>query len=185
MSYFRAPLLTFLPTHRVPAGPTACMVTCVVLANVLMPFPLTPYLSWGTPVITGTLLANEVTQRRYGAAVARRVVAVGFAFALVLSLALAPTRVALASAFAFGCSQLLDIAVFQRLRRRGWWLAPLTSSVLASVGDTYLFFALAFAGTGTPWPALAVGDAAVKVAVDLVMLLPYRMSLSRAASVAR
>ena len=66
-----------MPTHRVPAGPTACMVTCVVLANVLRPCPLTPYLSWGTPVITGTLLATEVTQRRYGAAVARRVVAVG------------------------------------------------------------------------------------------------------------
>lgn len=156
------------------------MVSCVVLANVLMPYPLAPYLSWGTPVITGTLLTTELTQRRYGAAVARRVVAVGFVCALVLSLMLAPTRIALASASAFGCSQLLDIAVFARLRRGAWWRAPLCSSVLASVADTYLFFVLAFVASGVPWTRMALGDAAVKVAVDLVMLLPYRLSAGRA-----
>lgn len=155
------------------------MVSCVVLANVLMPYPLAPYLSWGTPVITGTLLTTELTQRRYGATVARRVVAVGFVCALVLSLMLAPTRIALASASAFGCSQLLDIAVFARLRRGAWWRAPLCSSVLASVADTYLFFALAFVASGVPWTRMALGDAAVKVAVDLVMLLPYRLSAGR------
>ena len=161
------------------------MVSCVVLANVLMPYPLAPYLSWGTPVITGTLLTTELTQRRYGAAVARRVVAVGFVCALVLSLMLAPTRIALASASAFGCSQLLDIAVFARLRRGAWWRAPLCSSVLASVADTYLFFALAFVASGVPWTRMALGDAAVKVAVDLVMLLPYRLSAGRAQAATR
>lgn len=160
------------------------MVGCVVLANVLMPYPLAPYLSWGTPVITGTLLTTEVTQRRYGTAVARRVVGVGFVCALVLSLLLAPTRIALASASAFGCAQMLDVAVFARLRRGAWWRAPLCSSVLASVADTYLFFALAFAGTAAPWTHMALGDAAVKVVVDLVMLLPYRLSVRRDPTVA-
>ena len=155
------------------------MVVSVVLANVLMPYPLLPYISWGTPVITGTLLLNEVTQRRYGAAVARRVVLAGFVCALVLSCALAPLRVALASASAFGTSQLLDIAIFQRLRRGRWWRAPLCSSVLASVLDTYTFFVLAFAGTDVPWGKMAFGDAAVKLAVDLAMLLPYRLSVGR------
>jgi queuosine precursor transporter len=102
------------------------------------------------------------------------VVYVGFALAVVLSALLATWRIALASGSAFVTAQLLDIFVFNRLRRLPWWQAPLISSGIASVWDTALFFGLAFAGTGLPWVTWALGDFGAKAAMALLLLLPFR-----------
>jgi hypothetical protein len=103
------------------------------------------------------------------------VVYAGFALAVIASIWLASPRIALASGSAFLVSQLMDVAIFDRLRTRAWWQPPLWSSVIGSLFDTALFFALAFAGTGMPWVTLAVGDYGVKVAIALILLLPWRV----------
>ncbi|MEX0759024.1 MAG: queuosine precursor transporter, partial [Tistlia sp.] len=119
-------------------------------------------------------LVTDLCNRALGPGQARRVVYAGFALAVVLSIAFAGWRIALASGTAFLSAQLLDVTVFDRLRRLRWWQAPLISSTLASTLDTLLFFALAFAGTAVPWVTLALGDYAVKLLVALVLLIPFR-----------
>jgi uncharacterized integral membrane protein (TIGR00697 family) len=119
-------------------------------------------------------LVTDLTNRRFGPDEARRVAWVGFALAVLLSIVLAGPRVALASGTAFLSSQLLDISVFDRLRRLRWWKAPLISSGIASIWDTAVFFSLAFAGTGLPWITWGLGDLGVKFAVALLLLLPFR-----------
>ena len=94
--------------------------------------------------------------------------------AVLLSIFFASPRIALASGAAFLCAQLLDVYVFDRLRRAAWWRAPFVSSTLGSALDTALFFSLAFVGTGIPWVTLALGDFAVKMAMALALLLPFR-----------
>ena len=173
-----------LPNEPVWSRPRVlvwAMVAAVALANVLMPVALTPFVSLGTPVIAMTFLINEVAHRRHGPAVARQIALRGFVAALALSLLVAPFRIACASATAFLLSQLLDIAVFRRLRRGRWWLAPLCASTLASTFDTVLFFALAFAGTDgvDTWWRFVAGDLVVKSAMDLAVLVPFRAAMRR------
>jgi hypothetical protein len=108
---------------------------------------------------------------------------VGFAFAVLLSAVLSTPRIAIASGSAFLVAQLLDVYVFNRLRRARWWLPPLLSSVIGSVVDTALFFTLAFAGTGGPWTTWALGDLGVKLVVALLMLIPFRLLLARTAPI--
>jgi len=98
---------------------------------------------------------------------------------VVLSIAAAGPWIAAASGLAFLMAQLLDITIFDRLRRAAWWRAPLISSALASALDTAVFFSLAFAGTAVPWVTLGLGDYGVKLAMALVMLLPFRMLMAR------
>lgn len=167
------------PVGQTPTGLWAGMVLAVALANVLMPIELMPYLSAGTPIIAVTFLINEVAHRRFGPATARRIVWRGFAAALALSAALAPIRIAGASAAAFLCSQLLDIAIFRRLRHGRWWLGPLCASLTASAIDTLIFFLLAFSFTDTVWWRFAYADLGVKCALDLLLLLPFRMAMAR------
>jgi uncharacterized integral membrane protein (TIGR00697 family) len=109
---------------------------------------------------------------------ARRIVYVGFVVAVLLSAWLATPRIAVASGTAFLCAELLDVTVFNRLRRLAWWKPPLVSTVAASVLDTAIFFSLAFAGTEVPWITLAIGDFGVKLAIALFALLPFRLALS-------
>lgn len=160
---------------------TLGMVGAVACANYLAQFQLNPWLTWGTPVIAVTFLINEVAHQLYGAKTAQKVVLWGFAMALGVSLAVAPWRIATASASAFLVSQLLDIAIFARLRQlatgRLWFLMPLVASGVASGLDTVVFFAIAFAGTSMSWWRLAMGDFAIKMAFDVAMLAPFRMAL--------
>jgi len=162
---------------------TAGMVLAVACANYLAQYQLNPWLTWGTPVIAVTFLINEVTHQLYGPRWARQVVLWGFVMALGVSLAIAPWRIATASASAFLISQLLDIAIFARLRRlatgRLWWLTPLASSGVASALDTFVFFFIAFWGTDVSWWRLGLGDFAIKMAFDIAMLAPFRMALRR------
>lgn len=155
--------------------PVLAMVGVVALSNVAVQYPINDWLTWGAFTYPFAFLVNDLTNRRLGPAAARRVVYAGFALAVLLSLYLATPRIALASGAAFLVAQLLDVAAFDRLRRLSWWKAPLFSSGTASMIDTAVFFGVAFAGSGLPWVTWALGDYAVKVAMSLAALPPYRL----------
>ncbi|MGK7297131.1 MAG: queuosine precursor transporter [Candidatus Wenzhouxiangella sp. M2_3B_020] len=155
------------------------MMVIVASANYLVQFPVNDWLTWGALTYPVSYFVTDLTNRLRGPRSARRVVWTGFALAVVVSVALAGPRIALASGTAFLVSQMLDIRVFDRLRRRGWWQPPLFSSAVGSAVDTVLFFALAFYGTGMPWVTLAVGDYGVKLAIALLMLAPWWLAVRR------
>ena len=158
---------------------TAAMMLIVASANVLVQYPVNDWLTWGALTYPVSYFVTDLTNRRYGPGAARRVVLIGFALAVMVSIWLASPRIALASGTAFLVSQLMDVAIFNRLRRRAWWQPPLVSSVLGSFVDTALFFALAFWGTAMPWMTLAIGDYGVKVGIALMLLLPWRVVARR------
>ncbi|HEY0290743.1 MAG TPA: queuosine precursor transporter [Hansschlegelia sp.] len=169
------------------------MTVVVAASNVLVGHPVEAFglqdkLTWGAFAYPFAFLVTDLTNRRYGATSARRVVFVGFALAVALSIWLATPRVALASGAAFLLGQLLDVSVFARLRRMSWWRAPLVASLAGSAIDTALFFTLAFAGDpamsdavslvgsqlAVPlWVNLASFDLMVKASAALVLLAPY------------
>lgn len=181
--------------------PVCGMAAVVAASNVLVQHPvkvfgLEDYLTWGAFTYPIAFFVNDLTNRRFGPAAARRVVVSGFIIAVVLSVLLASPRIALASGSAFLVAQLLDTTVFNRLRRQAWWRAPLAASLMGSAIDTALFFSLAFSagfgflGAGEEfalasvpffamgfeaprWASWAFADFLVKVALALVMLLPY------------
>lgn len=150
------------------------MTVIVTASNIAVQFPINDWLTWGAFTYPVSFLVTDLTNRALGPARARRVVYVGFALAVALSWIFATWRIAAASGSAFLLAQLLDIAIFDRLRRGAWWRAPFISSTLASALDTAVFFALAFAGTGLPWVTWAVGDYGVKLAMALTLLIPFR-----------
>lgn len=160
----------------------AAMMVIVASANVLVQYPVNDWLTWGALTYPISYFITDLTNRLRGPQAARRVVWAGFALAVVLSAVLASPRIALASGTAFLLSQLLDVRVFDRLRGRAWWQPPLFSSVVGSALDTALFFALAFAGTSMPWITLAIGDYGVKVAIALLMLIPWWWAVRRGGS---
>jgi uncharacterized PurR-regulated membrane protein YhhQ (DUF165 family) len=171
--------------------PALAMTFVVVASNILVQYPFEPlglgdYLTWGAFTYPVAFLVTDLTNRRYGAGMARRLVAVGFVIAVALSIWLATPRIALASGTAFLVGQLLDITVFNRFRRQSWWRAPLIGSVFGSVIDTALFFSLAFAGDAEMsgpvdfmglslplWQSLAICDFLVKMLLALLALVPY------------
>ncbi len=175
------------------ALPVAAMMAVVAASNVLVQYPVQQFglaelLTWGAFTYPLAFLVNDLTNRRFGPAVARQVVYFGFALAVMLSFWLATPRIALASGSAFLVGQLLDIGVFNRLRRMSWWQAPLAGSLIGSALDTVIFFSLAFAGdadmsfpvtyasTGITvplWVGLAFFDFLVKVSCALLALVPY------------
>ena len=159
-------------------------------------------LTWGAFTYPVAFLVTDTTNRLFGMGPARRVVVVGFAFGVALTLiaalgiaasvsrsgamslwqalfhdpdAFAMLRTALASGSAFLVAQLLDIKVFDVLRRQAWWKAPAASSLVGSFVDTLLFFFLAFAGTGLPWASWAVGDFCAKLIMIALLLYPFRV----------
>jgi uncharacterized PurR-regulated membrane protein YhhQ (DUF165 family) len=156
------------------------MIVIVVASNWLVQYPINDVLTWGAITYPFSFLVTDLTTRLQGPERARRVVWVGFALAVALSIWLATPRIALASGTAFLCGQLLDIQVFQKLRRGSWWRAPLVSSSVGSVLDTALFFTLAFAGTDLPWITLAMGDLGVKLLLAVLALAPFRAALALA-----
>lgn len=162
---------------RLTAMMVLAMMVIVASANWLVQYPINDWLTWGALTYPVSYFVNDLTNRIKGPAAARKVVWVGFALAVVASAFLATPRIALASGTAFLVSQMLDIKVFDRLRRRAWWQPPLFSSAVGSAVDTVLFFALAFYATGMPWVTLAIGDYGVKLAISLMMLAPWWFAL--------
>ena len=191
--------------------PVAAMCMVVAASNVLVQYPvpariggvnLADLLTFGAFTYPLAFLVNDLTNRAFGPAAARKVVVAGFALAVLLSIWLATPRIAIASGSAFLIAQLLDTGIFNRLRAAAWWKAPIASTVIGSALDTVLFFSLAFAasfavlGPNDPfaieaapllgvfaaeaprWISWALGDFAVKLLVAAAALAPYRLALS-------
>ncbi len=161
-------------TAAILAPFAAAMVAIVAASNVLVQFPINDWLTWAAFTYPVSFLVTDLSNRRLGPAFARKVVYAGFAVGVLLSALLATPRIAVGSGTAFLVAQLLDVQIFHWLRRHVWWLPPLASSLIGSLVDTALFFSIAFAGTGVPWLTLALGDLAVKAAMALVLLAPFR-----------
>ena len=159
------------------AGMSA-MGTVVLAANIAVNYPINNWLTWGALIYPIAFLVTDLVNRIFGPKPARKVVYAGFAVGVALSLWFADQRIALASGTAFLTAQLLDIWVFDRLRRKSWWKAPVISSLLSSALDTALFFSLAFYATGVPWITLAIGDYGAKLVMAAVLLVPFRAFIS-------
>ena len=162
---------------RLTTAMVLAMMMIVASANWLVRFPINDWLTWGALTYPMSYFITDLTNRLKGPETARKVVWFGFALALVVSAFLAGARIALASGTAFLVSQMLDIKVFDRLRRQAWWQPPLFSSAVGSAVDTVLFFALAFYATGMPWVTLAIGDYGVKLVIALLMLAPWWLTV--------
>ena len=166
------------------------MGVVVLASNYLVQFPIKYYglegiLTYGAFSYPIAFLITDLSNRSYGKLVARKIVYIGFvtgvAFTLFFSTNfsdLISVRIAIGSGTAFMVAQLLDIKIFDRLRKKQWFVAPLTSSFIGSIVDTFLFFSISFYGTGIAWVTLSLGDLAVKVLVALIMLIPFRLLLS-------
>jgi queuosine precursor transporter len=160
------------------AGFTVAMTAVIVVSNILVQTPVTDWLTWGAITYPFSFLITDLANRYHGPRFARQVVYAGFVVAVVLSAWYATPRIALASGIAFLVAELVDVRVFDRLRRRTWWQAPLISTCVGSALDTLLFFGLAFYATDMPWVTLAIGDFGVKLALALLTLLPFRAALA-------
>lgn len=158
------------------------MAATVVASNILVEYPLpgvlADWLTFGAFTYPVAFLVTDLTNRARGARAARLVVLSGFTLAVILSLIFADTRIALASGTAFLVAQLMDVTVFDRLRRASWWKAPLVSSGIGSVLDTVLFFSISFAGTGLPWHTWAMGDFTAKIIMAMTCLAPFRILMN-------
>lgn len=192
------------------------MAAIVVASNILVQFLFGRWLTWGAFVYPFAFLVTDLTNRLQGPVMARRVVLAGFMTGALCSFAgtqiegafgpLVTWRIAAGSAIAFLTAQLLDVAVFDRMRAGVWWRAPLASTIVGSCADTALFFGIAFSAALSPlepandvswaneaspllgggpvaplWVSLAVADWGVKLAVALIALLPFCIIAKRAA----
>ena len=166
------------------------MALIVTLSNYLVQFPfshfgLENFLTYGAFSYPVAFLITDLANRRYGKIIARKIVYFGFVLGVILTLYfstdfsnLISKRIAIASGVAFLSAQLLDINIFDKLRKKIWYAAPLTSSLIGSTIDTLLFFSIAFYGTGIYWLTLSLGDLLVKIFVALVMLIPFKILIS-------
>nr|WP_293959599.1 queuosine precursor transporter [Sneathiella sp.] len=150
------------------------MTAVVTASNILVEYPVNDWFTWGALSYPVAFLVTDITNRTLGVRLAREVVFIGFIAAVVMSILVANPRIAIASGTAFLIAQLLDVVIFDRLRRQTWWKAPVASSIIASFVDTVIFFVLAFAGTGLPWHTWAIGDYGAKLIMVAVLILPFR-----------
>ena len=165
------------------------MGVVVLASNYLVQFPINYYgleelLTYGAFSYPIAFLITDLANRSFGKIVARKIVYIGFTIGILFTLIfstnftdLISIRIAIGSGTAFIIAQLLDVQIFDQLRKRKWFIAPLTSSLIGSTVDTFLFFSISFYATGIPWITLSLGDLAVKIFVALVMLIPFRLLL--------
>ena len=165
------------------------MGAVVLTSNYLVQFPIKYYgledlLTYGAFSYPVAFLITDLANRSYGKVIAKKIVYIGFVIGIVFTLFfstnfadLISVRIAIGSGTAFLFAQLLDVQIFDQLRKKKWFVAPLTSSLIGSTIDTFLFFSIAFYGTGIPWVTLSLGDLTVKVLVALLMLIPFRLLL--------
>ena len=166
---------------------SSIMGVVVLASNYLVQFPINRYgleeiLTYGAFSYPIAFLITDLANRSYGKIVARKIVYFGFVIGISFTLLfstnfaeLISVRIAIGSGAAFLVAQLLDVQIFDQLRKRKWFVAPLTSSFIGSIVDTFLFFSISFYGTGIPWITLSLGDLAVKIFVALMMLIPFRL----------
>ena len=163
----------------------------VLISNFLVQYPIQKFglseiLTYGAFSYPVTFLITDLANRAYGKFIARKVVYFGFVIGILLTLFVSTNfsdiisiRIAIGSGVAFFVAQNLDIQIFDRLRKKSWYIAPLTSSSLGSLIDTFLFFSIAFYATGIPWLTLALGDLAVKLFITILMLIPFRLLINK------
>ncbi len=166
------------------------MGAVVLVSNYLVQFPIRYYglediLTYGAFSYPVAFLLTDLANRSYGKLAARKIVYLGFSIGIIFTLFfstnysdLISIRIAIGSGTAFIVAQLLDVQIFDLLRRKRWFVAPLTSSIIGSTIDTLLFFSISFYGTTTPWITLSLGDLTVKIFVALIMLIPFRILLT-------
>ena len=169
---------------------SSLMGVIVLSSNFLVQFPvnylgLNEILTYGAFSYPIAFLITDLANRTYGKIIARKIVYLGFLIGILFTLFfstnfadLISIRIAIGSGSAFLVAQLLDVQIFDKLRKNSWYVAPLISSSIGSIVDTFLFFSIAFAGTKIPWVTLSLGDLAVKLFVALVMLVPFRLLLN-------
>ena len=163
------------------------MGAIIIISNYLVQFPINKFhlqdiLTYGAFSYPITFLITDLANRRFGIKEARKLVYIGFGIGILLTTFVSTNfkdiisiRIALGSGTAFLVAQLIDIEIFQRLRNKEWFVAPITSSISGSTVDTFLFFSISFAGTGISWITLAVGDLFVKFLMAFLMLIPFRL----------
>ena len=161
----------------------------VLASNYLVQFPIKYYgleeiLTYGAFSYPIAFLITDLANRSFGKIVARKIVYIGFAIGISFTILfstnftdLISIRIAIGSGTAFLVAQLLDVQIFDKLRKKEWFVAPLTSSLIGSTIDTFIFFSISFYGTGIPWITLSLGDLSVKIFVALMMLIPFRLLL--------
>ena len=166
------------------------MASMVALSNYLVQFPVNHFglenlLTYGAFSYPVAFLITDLSNRRYGKNTAKKIVYIGFALGIILTLYfstnysdLISIRIVIGSGTAFIIAQLIDVNIFDLLRKRIWFIAPLVSSLIGSSIDTFLFFSISFYGTNINWVTLSFGDLSVKIIVALVMLIPFRIALS-------
>ena len=159
----------------------------IIVSNYLVQFPINKFnlqnlLTYGALSYPITFLITDLANRRFGKKKARKLVYVGFVVGILLTLFVSTNfkdiisiRIAIGSGTAFLAAQLVDIEIFQKLRNNVWFIAPMTSSILGSIIDTFLFFSISFLGTGVPWVTLAFGDLFVKLLMVILMLIPFKL----------
>ncbi len=165
------------------------MGAVVLASNYLVQFPIKHYgleeiLTYGAFSYPIAFLITDLANRSFGKIIARKIVYIGFAIGISFTLLfstnftdLISIRIAIGSGTAFLVAQLLDVQIFDKLRKKEWFVAPLTSSLIGSTIDTFIFFSISFYGTGIPWITLSLGDLSVKIFVALMMLIPFRLLL--------
>ena len=165
------------------------MGVVVLTSNYLVQFPVKYYglkdiLTYGAFTYSIAFLITDLANRFYGKLLAKKIVYVGFIIGISFTLFfstnfsdLISIRIAIGSGVAFLIAQLIDVKIFDKLRKKKWYIAPLTSSIIGSTIDTFLFFSISFYGTEMPWLTLSLGDLAVKIFVALLMLIPFRLLL--------
>ena len=163
----------------------------VLVSNYLVQFPiqylgLSEILTYGAFSYPITFLITDLANRAYGKTVAIKVVYTGFIIGILLTLFVSTNfsdiisiRIAIGSGIAFFVAQNLDVQIFDHLRKKVWFVAPIISSIFGSITDTFLFFSIAFYSTGIPWVTLAIGDLAVKFLIAILMLVPFRLLLTK------
>ena len=167
------------------------MGATVLASNYLVQFPVKYYgldeiLTYGAFSYPIAFLITDLTNRRYGKQAARKIIYFGLFLGLLLTLYFSTNfsdfisiRIAIGSGTAFIVAQLIDVQIFDKLRNKKWFIAPLTSSLFGSVIDTFLFFSISFYGTGINWVSLSLGDLAVKIIITMAMLIPFRFLMNR------
>ena len=171
------------------------MGVVVLTSNYLVQFPINYFgleeiLTYGAFSYPIAFLITDISNRFYGKIIAKKIVYIGFTIGICFTLLfstnfadLISIRIAIGSGTAFIVAQLLDVQIFDQLRKKKWFVAPLTSSLIGSTVDTFLFFSISFYATGMPWFTLSLGDLTVKIFVALVMLIPFRLLLGRVKAV--
>ena len=166
------------------------MALIVALSNYLVQFPINYFglkniLTYGAFSYPVAFLITDLANRKYGKSSAKKIVYLGFLLGVFLTLYLSTNyfdlisiRIAFGSGTAFLVAQLVDVHIFDKLRKKIWFVAPLSSSLLGSTIDTFLFFSISFYGTSVNWITLSFGDLCVKVFVSLIILIPFRISIS-------